>query len=937
MKKTRILASLLCIMMIVCALPVMQASAAVGDTDASVDAILGFRAAAKDNLSYNFEGGITAPAGSTNGCYTNASVTGGVDTNADGLIFVPGENTTIWYATPIATNPYVPGTATVMRARFTSEKGAMNLQFNHPDNVNKSSSADKLRAYFDITPTIISGHTKNISFNFGTDWFDLMYVPLDEGLSVYLRNDSTNGWQLIMENVEYKAGGTSGHMSMSSSKDKNDVVIKSLTTYAKKTRFIDAADALNVDCAGKVYDIQIDKSTESNPEVGYHANYPNGSYTANGLAFGTTTTIWGVQPITDLWAERNATIIKAKLGTASDQIQIQASGIADKTRSYYTVAKDQVHHGGSSNLTTIGYLDGDNSSPYNRFAPGTDWFELMIVNEETQQVFYGKNAQTNYEWSYLGTVPGYETGKNPNKGYCCVSGVSVNTDTPTLVKSISLYKENLGGESIEEVLGASVVASPNAWDFRNSNMTNHERTGAGKTTFPAGAKITSEGLDLSAATGAWSTYAHSAWSPLTSGDRSTLIPRAVYAKVKGTVTITLGSPNTNNLVVLNSVPNTTLVSSGGTIYDTIVPDNNWIEYLFVPTALNGSSTVVYAKTTVTDEWVRVLTTSATALANPDNIYGIQFSGTGVVEGFKTVEYNASVVTAEANTKPENANYLYFGEEFESEPTYANKKLQTVTVANGVANMPVKYANEELGISPTGHSKMWIYGLSIPVGGYAEFKSKSSALQKFTFFDGTKKIRVNAGKDYNVIDQGTTAVNQAGYIADSDTVWRTFRIVRSANGYSVYSKVDGVSGWRIHSLEGSVADASAPQFYCEFDGHTDMVSDGDGMIDYIRVYGVAPNEMLTLTDGYTTTSIDNGATLSYPASLRAIVTENAGKLLVVSYKGDDMAKVQIVNVADMVNNSAILDARATDATKVKVFLWDNFSGLNRKTPAMTFGL
>ena len=947
MKKTRILEFLLCLMMIVCALPVMQASAAVGDIDSSVAAAMGVKSAEvvyEQIVSAGFSSADVADV-TTATTYTDD----GVQVDANGGTWVLAPTTDFYTNTHALVLKLKVGSGDRLRI-YTEAAARTNTGSSTASRTNILLADNKV--FYNISG-VVPGTIDGEQFDTGNDWFELMVVHKESTAEIYVKNSATgNAWTKLdfTSDLLYQQGhaGTEKdhHFYIAKEGDASaDAVsyLKSVAAYQEKTAFASVAEATGWDYVGKVYEQQMSTGFTSSDLA---STTTATTYTEDGVQLSQAQPTWVLAPTTDFYTNTHAVVLKLKMGSG-DRITIYTEAGARKNTGSSTASRTRILLADNRIYNTVptteaGTIDGAS------FQPGTDWFELMIVHNDTTADFYVKNAATNNLWKKLvySVAPQYEQGHAGTTAdhhfYISKNTGASNAGVTTSLKSISVYQAGEAFNSIEEVVESSNVAAPYNWNFANSTITAYTRNGGGTATYPSGAENTAEGLDLSETNGTdvWNYYATANWSLLNSGSTSSMIPRALYTKVKGNVNISIVAPNAKNLVTLSSVSGTALASSGGTAYDIIAPDNNWMEYLFVPTTLNGSLTDIYAKSaTVTGgKWVHILTTSSTAVANASGMYGISFSGTGVVAGFKAIDYNAALVVAEANTLPADASYLYFGEEFDAEPTYANDASNgVITYSGGYANAPVVGSGNTTSTAPKGNGQINFNGLTIPVGGYAEFKSKSNGSQAFIFYDGTNRMYVGANKDYNTIDQGATSVSGGIFMADTDNVWRTYRVVRTANGYSVYSTVDGDSGWRVHSLEGFRANTTAANVNFQYQAACDGVSDGTGQLDYLRVYGPAPSAPLTLTDGYNTATVAEGATLAYPKSLRAIVGEETGKLLVVTYKGNDMLKAQIVNIEDMANKSAILDARATDADTVKVFLWDSFSGLNRKTPVVTLNL
>ncbi len=624
---------------------------------------------------------------------------------------------------------------------------------------------------------------------------------------------------------------------------------------------------------------------------------------------------------------------------------------------------------------------------------GETTFEIYVKNNHSNEEYHS----TNGEWqklSYDGD-PVYEhghAGTNANHHFYASNKVGADLNK-TYLSSFTVYKEDTRIYTIEEALStypasfnANVVtdsitmtASRNAWNFANSTMTTYTRSGNVAIVTPSGSSYTDEGLDLSGTNGtdSWKFSAFAGWNPV-SLENTYGGFRAFYAKVKGDVTISYLMSDSQYMNKLRSVPGKKLSVSNASVdsesmmsgaqgytlsreaftNDPTVYADEWVEYLIIPRNTNAS--VVYAKseTGTGGAWVKAIGIDAYSYV-PSNeskatsynsnygtsvVYdaaayaerrqtGIQFSGSGVVAEWKTIDFNNdtyTLVASDEETKPVNANYLWFDEEFDAAPSYANKSLgDAIAVSDGVAHATTKYANAEMGIEATSGA-INLYNTEIPVDGYAEFKMKSNGLKAIEIDDGVSKWNTTLNNDYSSFP-GTVAKN-GGYMADSDASWRTWRIVRGENGYSVYSKADGDTGWRIHATDGvsvdnntgsPVASSGRVRFDIRFYGNADGVSDGNGQLDYIKIYGPAPTDALTLTDGYGSVAVESGETLSYPTSLRAIVTPETAKLIVASYKGNSMVNLKVVDSSELIQGSVVLNPYQKGVDKVEVFLWDGF--------------
>ncbi len=742
-------------------------------------------------------------------------------------------------------------------------------------------------------------------------WRTYRLVRTAEGYSFYSKADGDTGWKIqgiAADTSKIASAGNGAYIYFRFYTNCDGVSVGNgqldyLRIYGTQADLEEAEgytieSALGVTTAKNTYSVQVDANTGSREDVAFHpsTSYAEGSYTADGVAManGEKSTLWGVNPTVNYWSVKNAIVIKAKLGTADDILTIYGTGITSGTRFNYKIAKDQVHHQGGAALSTIGWLNGDNtSSDRERFAPGTDWFELMIVEEANQQKFYGKNAQTGNTWNYLGTVNGYEEQNSTYPVYAI--GKSQDASSPTLVKSVMVYREDngmtdpdfgseepggsgSGGEggegqepggdeeedttidTIAEVIQQSVAtsgatagdtvakgktddlyATSHDWNFANSTMETYFRSDNGSLAMPEGAEITSEGLDLSGtdSTEVWKYKPHDQWCFVNALRNGTTSFRAGYVKVKGDVTISFTGAEQKRLISVYSKPGTATTSGTDKKATTFTPDSDWVEYLFVP--YNSNNVFIWAKKASDTVWTSYGRSGATeALSDAAPNRGLHFSGTGVVAGWKTIDFNENGYSADypdtkmvaTNTEvtPATADTLVYGAEFDAVPTGA-------TLGEG---SEVKDGLLSTATTAEAQGDMKITNLAIPVNGYAEFKMKGNGAIEVVFDDGTNMFKLHRLPADNYSIQGTSVPAFAAFVNDSDMAWRTYRLVRTAEGYSFYSKTEGDTGWKIQGIaaEASKRATAGNGAYIYFRFHTncDGTSAGNGQMDYLRIYG-----------------------------------------------------------------------------------------------------
>lgn len=949
MKKTRILASLLCIMMIVCALPVMQASAAVGDTFASIDQILGFQSVELARASYNFVGGLNAPAGSTtNVYYRNPDITGTVAYGENGMSFVPNGTSTIWHTTPAgAITPYVPETATVVKAQFADADDIFVIQFNHWNNPNVA-SAQRLRAYIEVYPTYVSSSGssggRSASFDFGTDEFEMMYVPLAEGHQIYARKGN-DAWTLLLDVEGYRSGSTSGLVAISS---KTDVVIKSMKTYGKY-----------VSPEEKIATVLGEEAVVVNPSLDFQFTQSGFTTPANvtaptGTVYGTTNGLdltniqgklaqasWRYLPWQGycVFDHGKALVFKVKIpsdGALNIQayVPVPVNGVSTVARLYLDI-----------NASRVSLSSGSQVAP---FAPGNDWVEYMVTrNGTTGLKVYAKSPATGDEWLLINQIAdgSYKSGGGTGTGLayystCTDTGNGTGTThAGAYIGYTTLYTAaEKDIDTMEEILGGVTGSTYElAFDETTSFANTNGRVGfSGADNFTTDA----EGLTLKdpADTSSKIKYGpFSKWSPLNSTtiwNTGTYIPQALYVKAKGGFLLDATGTNGNGRIYF-------LVQSNGNVIQNqdiktyslpIVVNDEWVEYLFVPngrtentdvTAL-GYATYIKGATTTNGKWRKIGDGSfykvSDSMSNTNQLGFTQV--TGHIKLVRTLSLNASF--ADSAIIPAGADYLYVNEDFSDHPGYGNyaASAEHVVYENGSAKAVCTTKSGKLAIR--------FNNVIIPVGGYAEFRTRYSGTGEYYFHDGEKVVGILQQSDYGTVTGGI------GFSGNTNNSWRTWRIVRTADGYTVYSKCDTDTGWFRSTLNAGDASTAAAQSFFQFSMRNDGGT-GDSQIDYFKVYGPAPTGVMTLTDGYSTMVLNNGDALTYKNTLRAIVSEDNAKLLVISYVGNDLKAAQIVNAADMINDSKTFDVRGTGVTKVKVFLWDGLSKMNPLTPAVTLNL
>ena len=583
------------------------------------------------------------------------------------------------------------------------------------------------------------------------------------------------------------------------------------------------------------------------------------------------------------------------------------------------------------------------------YAPGTGWNDVLVKNggpAEPYQVWMKKATDTSFtkvaEASFLANVTNTQVGESVNYGF----NVGFGNDCTNVGKGLTFMgtnakvgyaigmkgmTENPFYDSLEAIIGKT--SSTYAFDFdASTNLANS----TGRTGFTAdGYKSEADGLTLvdpADETTKFTFAPFGSYSPLngtTNWNAETYEPQALYVKAKGNFNLLIAGPKIYGRIDMavetgkevSAKTKTTNFSYGVTIQD------EWTEYLVVPNDLTienwisegGYTLYVKGDKATNGIWTKV---KDCAYENPTSgysNYGLSFyKVTGHIKSARTIDLTNSV----ADNVSAPADVLYFEEEFDAMPTYPNFASQGEIGEAGTMVFPTTTSSMDLKLTD----------VTIPVGGYAEFKVQYDGIARYEFCDGEKSISISQQSDYGTITGGN------GFVGNTNSGWRTWRIVRTAEGYNIYSKVEGDTGWMTHAVNAGSANTKAPQAFFNFGTRNGSaegnVLTGDSKLDYIKIYGPAL-DTLTLMDGYSTKVLTDGAIPAYPAEIRAMVSVDAGKLLVVSYNGKTIVNIQAIDVATEITDGVkVLDLTTTGASSIRFFLWDDFGNIEALSDDIT---
>ena len=327
--------------------------------------------------------------------------------------------------------------------------------------------------------------------------------------------------------------------------------------------------------------------------------------------------------------------------------------------------------------------------------------------------------------------------------------------------------------------------------------------------------------------------------------------------------------------------------------------------------------------------IRFINEGYTAVPNGDDVY---------IDYYKV--YKSGVGVTDAQAKPAAAQRLLFDEEFEAggdglsnkyvKEDAASQARRSIT-ADGTLKLDYKAAQE----TPDYESNYAVYNVTnatIPAGGYAEVRYKTSDDMGFSFFNEDNQLswRARNGRNKSMYHNGTQWV-EADVFANEANQWQTVRIVRSADGrtYDIYIQKADDDAWTLvgQNIPKRGYTGGDPHFNVEKYGSSADVS---GELDYVKIYGPADSP-LVLTDGAAVSWTPTANQTLFANEIRAIVAPAAAeqKLIFAAYDAEDgLVDVSLKPIAVSASDTTEIYTVPTGkkAAKVKVFLWDGFENI-----------
>ncbi len=563
------------------------------------------------------------------------------------------------------------------------------------------------------------------------------------------------------------------------------------------------------------------------------------------------------------------------------------------------------------NIAATGVTSDADAETKVGFAPGTDWAEYLVEKTETGMAVYARQD-------------GFLSGKWVNILHTTATiGISKHSAVyftkAGSVQQLTIYDTDMTfttEDSLQDIAGN--VAAAQYFDFKPG----FDLTVGGGTYIVTAPTIEKDGMFFSQSAD-WRFYnvGGSKWSPLENGN--TVVFKAkvsdyddvLYSLMKPPAE---ADPEQKGKVYIEVKANGVMVNAGADVdmKFNFVPGTDWAEYLVRVNDNGGYNVWVKAESFGNNKWYLLAETTAYNYENGSGNTGLRFRCNDTCQAYLDYAnvYTTEGVIAENATLPSGAGYKYFEETFDTADLLHNVNVDGMTTESG--NLVVAEGK--------GEGTATLANLTIPKGGYAEFKTAGHNINALEFSDGNGSLLLS----HNGIQAsvGTSGDNYS--ITDGGNTYRTWRVVRNNDGtYNGYTMADGDGVWvKVFENKPSMEAMNPTQILL-------IAGNPNVKYDYIKVYGPAPTPEgeLAIYDGFGTEPLvvtDGAAKISYYGALRMVVKKGATQknLILAEVKDGLLTNLSIVpveaGIGIMTHEYAMKDKNAT----LKVLLWNDFSNL-----------
>lgn len=868
MKKTRVLAALLCVMMVVTIFP-MMASAEVA-TYNSVEDILGFNVVGQTYAftAANAQSLYGVGSAGVESANTSFDTTNGMTIASGGRWRIGSDNSSFLGATK----------AIYFRVKV-DEGGTLPMYLHIPD-----TTADQDAYELNITPEAVlkgrySNATQLATFVPGTDFVEYLAVDKEDGNGLFIyakKADQYDGKWVAVLNC------TSWNTNLSSTSGvyfSNACTVQELILYNKFEAFDSVADVVGFDVAEhKNFDFTASNAQTLYGTAGCGCDFASTTFDAtSGMTIADTSGRWriGSNGSSSLGANK-AIYFRMKANPAcATSLYIHVPD---------TTATNTVY---GLNVATTGVTTIYGTAvSRNVFVPGENFVEYLAVDEEdgTGLHLYAKmDSLYDGKWvEILNVIGTYNNLSSSSEFYLTKAGS---------IQQLILYEkdERVYYNSIGEIVNSAYIPA------KEFNFTLPKASslyvGTGYTT----AKMTFDTTNgMTPNDGYWRYVPATYYSPVEEGSVAYWRAKVTAGNKLNTYIKKPGDTTEQcwGIVMTESGLSSSYSATTDTFDTSFVPGTDWVDFLAVPSPLGIK---LYASKT--DRWYQVAELTKTGKVS--NNAGIYFAGNGAYVQKAAVYTLGNFSTFESvlgyTGVPEQSFTSFMRYDTVKDYSPVENRFFTIRAKAGEGKIIAVYAHDY-------HTQKNVYAFRITPEGLLEPAYKNSA--------NPAHVTMNAG-----------------FVPGTD--WQEYLVAenQAGTGIVVYVKLENGNWYAVLEVVGHAYETPNSNTYGLF------IPAVEGCELSATIYATAS---IVLANGEGNAVYD-GDTLSTPAALRIKGNNATGKVLVVTYKGDDMAKAQIIDAASLTAEGTSVDASASGATKIKVFNWDNFSKLNRVNPAITLGV
>lgn len=939
MKKTRFFAAMLCIMMLVCAIPAMHVSGAVvndADVLAAIGDVMGYSLAvpAQNNVNWavanmDFSNNFTQP--------DTVTADSGISYDENGINFPAGsaeEAGKSWSYFEIVNEKiynnnrgWSPLCAySHYSFRFKLEEGGQLENYATrtwgTDNTGVDFTATPEKVEFLSNGNVVHNPDKSpVDYAPGTEWNDVLVkhiinadgtVNIRMGYEIWMKKASDSEFTMLGAGASFSPGpqwATDGLKFVGKGASVKHVVTampydgvyyNSIEEFAGNNLIEDVTISFDGDFEK---DENINEPVGTNYSDEYGAHLPTGAVDWKGA--------WFYNPGKPI---NSNVYTPLKDGVASFKAMIPTDGYLIVQMNRPDAADGRVYI--EFNPTKI-VLSCNSGAVTSSFVPGTDWIEYIVRDNQGNYEVYARREGNNQKWFLVGISNGYRPGRT--HGYNFVGSAT----NGAYLKEVKVFADTSKFiPTIDEVVGGPVATTYNFELNKSYNQNLTYKEGEVAVGINQTGEYTADGWKGTK----WSFLPKEGWNPLeNAGDVTAVyfqakIPEGVTEPINVQGHVGTGRIYMNIFADKRAYSNT----ANRSIERSLSPGNDWAEYL-ITQHNNGAGYALYMKseTVTANKWVRLLYTMDVD-ANVYILRGLEFNSDGQALLRNVKIYSTYKSVGDASTKPATATNVLYEENFDVVPTYKNLSAVGTTYENGNMILTETYDQQ---------AQVVIKNTGIPVGGYAEFRIKVGDSQPtIHFYDGEKDFAIFNRVNYGQIQSANSALL---YVAEAGDTYRTWRVVHNANGtYSAYCRADGDTDW--YAAQVSIAGkavANIPQIKILGSLGYDESADGVTELDYIKIYGPAPTTgIMSLSDGYGTKMLSDGDVVTCPEEIRINVQKSDAEqtILIAETKGGVLQKLTSVPV--VAGNDIFTTAYDVedDTAKIAIYLWDGFDKMTSVT-------